>query len=274
MSYIDRKTDLLSYIGESYASQVQQQSIQENKEIIEALKSECGSNECPTCIQNFPGVDRDTLRDTVCFGLCTCILNDVSMASTIIWKPTQTIDTGKLSDSLDEIIKDVKKKMEDKYGPTNTFTPTPTMSPTPTPTDPYDQVITDVVTRINEKSDQIVNQMVGSSEIIAVKGSGTTVNKVHMTITINAVMNAISDVCSGKTLCDVDTLIQEQMEAIQKAVKGDIQSNFAYVWQRIKKYVIYAGIFFVVILLTIAVLLIYKALNPKVTASDLANAQK
>jgi hypothetical protein len=277
MSFIDRREFLLESLGNSYAKQIKNQSVLKNSQIFSEIDVNCGTSFCKKCLQTFctdpdnkccsDGFTYDfsesacfanknnippkkVKRPSPCFGLCSCVISNIDMNTSILWDTTKQINSNDIQSAMNQIIKEVKQNMTNKYGETNTK-------------NDYDKVITNIVTQLNNRNDQIIQQMLSSSQIIKIKGAGVTLNKINMDITINAIMKAISDICSSETLCGINSIIQEDMDIIQKKVTKNVQSSFSFVWQKIKNYALLALIFFIVTITLYVFLLIFKALRSK-----------
>jgi hypothetical protein len=249
MSYIDRRETLLNSIGKSYARQIQNQSTTLMSSVIQQLIVQCGSGDyCKKCIDKFPNIKIDKIRETSCAGLCLCDIENINMKTTIVWKPSQEINTSDLTSSINKIVEEVKKEMSDKYGETDI-------------SNEYNQTITDIITKVNINSKQIINQMMNSSQSIQLTGAGITLSIINIDVTINSIMEAIAGVCQNNELCGINNIIQQDMSIVQKKVQKDVETSFSFIWKKIKIYAISALIFFGVILLTIIFLLIFKAVK-------------
>lgn len=271
-SAIDRRTFLLNSIANSYTSQLVKSNSSETVDAISQLDIVCdtvnkdGINYCTKCLQNFfskeiideqlqefareykknrqraESLPVHRTRTTACSGNCVCDVSNINMNNIVTVNFDSKIGTDKLD--IKNIVSDVRSEYKKRYGGANL-------------SNKFEENITNIVINIQSKTEQNINQIVSSTQSVVIKGPGTKVRNIHMDIMINAVMRAIADTSGALDLLN-DT-VQEQMNYIRKQVNKNIISEFKYVWDSNKWYLIGTGVFVVFLMLLIAFMLIYRA---------------
>lgn len=259
-SYLGRRQFIFDSIGRSFSKNVVKSKINQNISAISQLIIECGKAEdtyCEDCLLKF--FTRDQIEDenfaknkpliskiqkTACAGNCYCEVSDINFSNVINLNADAVIGEGDVD--VDQIQKDVKKDIQDKYGENNWD-------------DKYNKYVVDIVIQISTSSVQNINQIINSSQTIVAKGTGYKIKGITMDICINAVLKAIADNSGSIDL--VDDIVTEQMNKIRQQVDKDVIDSFSYAWQQSKTYVIAIGLFILALMLLISGMLIYRAVN-------------
>ena len=228
-SFLNMRESFMTNIAETYVSVVQKKSVENRIIQIASLDIDCGEW-CASCIDRFADIDKmeadgvpletrqkviEKLRQGLCKGPCVCKAYDIEMTSNVVLLTDNTVFQDV---NITEIKKRVQETMNEKYGKD--------VMPD-IPGDKFEQIINDIKINIST----YISQTAGILQAIKLEGGGT-MNGIHMTSTINAVMKVMSS--SKATIKTVDSIIQDVFSNIKKDVSKSFKQNVNSIWDKFK----------------------------------------
>lgn len=245
--FLDMRESFMTNIAETYSSIIQQKSVKNTTIQIATLNIECGEW-CAACIDRFADIKQmeannvplesrlaviKKLREGLCRGPCVCTASDIEMTNNVVL----LTDNSVLQDvNIEEIKLKVQEAMNDQYGEDTIKD---------IPGDKFQQIINDIKVNI----DTHISQTAGVLQQINLKGGGT-INGIHMTATINAIMKVMAS--SKSTVILIDSIIQDVFSNIKKDVSKSFTEDVKSIWDRFKVqlYILF-GIFILLFVLKI-----------------------
>ena len=208
---------------------------------------------CYECIKRFSG-SVEEIKKTKCKSVCTCNQNNINLNSNI---NLQTLSDHQLSKTdIAKMATEIQQAMIEKYG---------------SDTKLNNQNLTNLLTQISKNVYQYISQDLISIQTVSTKGAGVNLSNISQDIVMNAVMKAIEATCSAPTsssasssecsMMDINTLIQEQTQEIQKDVDKSFGVSFKRIWTNLKFYIITIGVFLLVLVIIIIFGLVKKDLK-------------
>ena len=263
MSFVERRDELMKGIAGAFSSAMKSASSDLKFTGFSYMGINCdttgNADGCFYCLQRYESDDFindpknkdviDKIKKTSCRGSCVCSAKSVNNNSSITLDSLANIK----SDDIDpqKIADQVYDDMAKKYGPSSQ--------------DMDKDNLVKLIVRIKNNITQQTKQTLHSIQMVSLEGPGSHVEDLQQSAVINAVMNGISEVCSEDESCSVsaiDSLVQEQMDYIKKAVDDKFKFSISKVFKNMKNYLILCGLFILFLLATIVVLMIRKALHP------------
>lgn len=288
MSYLDRREAVIQALANSYMEAMKSLSSSssvQGEDVVSLIDIDCGGKACDKCMSTFisPSILNakvqtkenldliHNISNTACAGNCVCDAYNVNVDSNVFFEPSAKINTG--SFNVKDIAKNINQKLQEKFGKTST-------------SNEYDTKLVSLITQINEKTVQTINQHLTSMSSVVIKGGGVTVKNIKLKTVVNAVMSAIASICTptsnapAGTSCGeanqlkpnlgvgsncscaittLDDIVQEQMQLIKEEVEKDVTTIIKYIWQESKTFLIVVGVVLLGLFVLIAALLIYRA---------------
>lgn len=228
-SFLNMRESFMTNIAETYVSVIQKKSVENRTIQIASLDIDCGEW-CAACIDRFADIPKmeadgvpletrlkviEKLRQGLCKGPCVCKAYDIEMKSNVVLITDNTI----LQDvSVEDIKKKVKDAMDEKYG--KDIIPD-------IPGDKFEQIINDIKINIST----YISQSAGILQVVKLQGGGT-IQGIHMTSTIDAVMKVMAN--SKVTVKALDDIIQTIFSNIKKDVSKSFTEDVKSIWDRFK----------------------------------------
>ncbi len=218
---------------------------------------------CETCIKKYIGQISQVganspqilqIRQQQCRGQCTCSIKDVNNTSDITLNSITKEQVGEVD--AQKVADTVLAEMKKQYGDSGTMDPNNLY-----------QLVVNIQTSMIQK----IKQTLHSAQMVTLEGPGVDVSGINQNVIIDATMQAVAATCSednqeagggggaGCTITDLNKLVQDQVDEVQRQVDKSFGTNLSKVWQSSKGYVITTGLFLLFLLICILVLMVRNA---------------
>ena len=256
----------------------------------------CGDSiKCKNCLDNNQyktPEDIKKLQETDCFGLCSCNISNVNLLSNLLFSTGINVNLD--NTTTNNIYSDIKDTMSNLSLSETTTTQTNWLTTilvgtgigilggglaggflggiiTKDMTDKLfnsvDSNFTSVIKSISILYNQSINQLIVSSQILELQGSGIKVHNISLQTLQDINMAAIQNSCSVPNSCiinQIDTITNAFMASlISNEVNSSFVNLFTNAFQQNKKLIIYTVVFILSFILLYIYFIIKKALSKK-----------
>jgi hypothetical protein len=145
------------------------------------------------------------IRESVCRGVCYCEEKNVNITNTV--NVSMETDLTQLinPDELKQIGDKVSSEMKEKFGESSTDQ------------SGFNKKIVDIITKINVKTTQNVQQAVISMQSINMVGTGGSISNLTMNQIISGIMDAVASTCTDSQ-CGIDMIVTDSMNSVRCSI--------------------------------------------------------
>lgn len=220
-----------------------------NEQCLECLKTHGGYTEADLTGDNYnKNLSKiNSLRNNECFGNCSCSITNVNFTNNLIYSIGYNINSDHIDTN--KIYENVKNQMESQSSDTKTTKSKnwlPALLGVPGTifaaaggsekiTTDISQQIQKVINNISITYSQTINQLLLSSQVLQIKGTGIKVKNISFKNLQNAVLTALESNCQGGSNCVINELNDITNKLIVQLTDGinkNISGMFDFVYQQ------------------------------------------
>ena len=267
--------------------------------VISSINANCGeSQECSNCMKIFGITDNnlqgdnylenkdkiDKIRNNQCLGSCTCNIQHINTSNTFVFSVGYSIDGNDATTN--SITENIIKEMQ-TYDSSTASTTSRNWLPallgiadlglglgglgyvlsgnSDTITNKIKDQMSRVVNSISMVFNQTINQLLTSVQTLEIQGTGIQIKNVSISTVQNAVLSAIENSTCTENTCinnDLSDITNTLINTLLTGISTDFLNVWKYAYEQ-NKTLIYATIIFLVVIIAIYIILIFKKASQK-----------
>jgi hypothetical protein len=240
---------------------------------LSLIKINCGNGnkECFNCLTSY-GLNNsdleesnylknlkviDELRSNKCFGVCSCILENLNLSNVLSYSIGYDINDSNID--TDSIFKKIKDKIVNGSSNINLFGPGSYSDVSSTAVTDQESSLKKIINSISLTYKETIKQILSTSQIFEIAGTGLKIKNVSITNLQDAVLTALESNC-GKNDCpvkNINDITNSFISTLTSNINTGFKSSFALAYEQ-NKYLIWGSILFLIVILLLYFYLLIK----------------
>jgi hypothetical protein len=277
--------ELLYGINEQTSQNIYKRSMPSTLVNMSLVKINCGNGnkECIKCLTSYGLTFSDLigknylknidiiedLRNNKCFGACSCIIENVNLTNSLTYSIGYDINGSNIDENA------VYNKVRDEISSGSSSTSTSSSKNwlpsllgvpgvifsdvTPTISTDVESSLKKIISSISITYKQTITQLISTSQVFEIQGTGVKVKNVSITNLQDAVLTAIESNCE-KSKCaikDINSVTNSLIETLTDNINKGFTSSFEYVYDQ-NKNLIWGTLIFIAVIMLLYFYLLFK----------------